>query len=121
MMDRRNLITSAAALAACAALPREALADDALVGLPLAAEYGRLAAQAMAYPGIMGRWEMVIVTGDADQRFGFTQLGSGLFEAKRRLAAAQNAFTRVGQSWGIVKDEDNQPIAMVRHRLGATS
>ena len=46
-----------------------------LCGLPLAAEYGRLAAQAMAHPDIMGRWEMSIVSGDAEQQIGFQQIG----------------------------------------------
>ncbi len=115
-MDRRDLITGVAALAACAALPRDAIADDDLIGLPLAAKYGRLAAQAMALPGIGGRWEMAILSGDAHQPFGFAHIGATpirLVEhrAKQLRCALQQAY---GGEFSVVSLDDQGTLVRVK-------
>ena len=121
-MDRRSLLTGAPALAACAALPRDAFANAGLIGLPLAAEYGRLAAQAMAHPGIGSLWEMAILSGDANQQFGFAQIGYHPLSLVRHRAG-QLRYA-MGKAYGYdyaVTAPDETGIGLVRVAVRRTT
>jgi len=86
-------------------------------GLPLAAELGELAALAMSEPGIPGRWEMAIVSGDAEQRVGFRQIDSlgtdPLVDAVANFRAGMDAFNH-----GPSTDDEEEEAARIEATYG---
>lgn len=82
---RRAVITSAGTVMASAAVIPAVAADEVccapvdpetqgLVGLPLAAVHIQRAVAAMAEPGLAGRWQVTIHSGDPEQYWGFRQV-----------------------------------------------
>ena len=79
IVSRRSLLKHTPIAVVATALPAIAIAAPSvdatagLFGLPLAAVHIERAVEAMAEPGLHGRWSVTIHSGDVDQYWGFRQ------------------------------------------------
>jgi flavin-dependent dehydrogenase len=115
MIARRALLAGLPAVAGIGAAASSS-PPPSLQGFALAAEYGRLAAEAMA--SVPGSWELTIISGDADQSFGFAQLGVGASRVRRILRQAKAKIeAATGDRWVIIgaADDEQSVVALARY------